>query len=84
MAPNLTELLLAKGYEVHGLIRRASHPGGTRDPDGDCQQAPLHYFGEPAIADQSPVLSEIMGATTPQRLNEAVAHYPLDLSAANG
>jgi hypothetical protein len=28
-----------------------------------------------------PVLSQIMGATTPQELNAAVAQYPLDLSA---
>jgi hypothetical protein len=34
----------------------------------------------PQSQPKSPILSEIMGATTPQRLNEAVARYPLDLS----
>ena len=35
----------------------------------------------PQSQTRSPTLSEIMGATTPQGLNEAVAKYPLDLSA---
>ncbi|MCU1246171.1 MAG: gmd [Acidobacteria bacterium] len=46
----LTELLLGKGYEVHGIIRRSStmnrdridHLTGRRHPDGQ-QQLYLHY-----------------------------------------
>jgi hypothetical protein len=43
----------------------------------------LHFtiLVSPQSQTKSPVLSEIMGATTSQRLNEAVANYPLDLSA---
>jgi hypothetical protein len=43
----------------------------------------LHFtiLVSPQTQPTSPILAEIMGATTPQRLNEAVAKYPLDLSA---
>lgn len=43
----------------------------------------LHFtiLVSPQSQTKYPVLSEIMGATTPQGLNEAVAKYPLDLSA---
>ena len=43
----------------------------------------LHFtiLVSPQSQTRSPTLSEIMGATTPQGLNEAVAKYPLDLSA---
>jgi hypothetical protein len=43
----------------------------------------LHFtiLVTPQSPTESSVLSAIMGATTPQGLNEAVAKYPLDLSA---
>jgi hypothetical protein len=43
----------------------------------------LHFtiLVSPQSQTKSPVLSEIMGATTPQRLNSVVAKYPLDFSA---
>jgi hypothetical protein len=43
----------------------------------------LHFtiLVSPQSQTKYPVLSEIMGATTPQGLGEAVAKYPLDLSA---
>jgi hypothetical protein len=43
----------------------------------------LHFtiLVSPQSQTKSSVLSEIMDATTPQQLNEAVANYPLDLSA---
>jgi hypothetical protein len=43
----------------------------------------LHFtiLVSPQSPIKSPVLSQIMAATTPQELNEAVAKYPLDLSA---
>jgi hypothetical protein len=43
----------------------------------------LHFtiLVSPQSQPKSPILSEIMGVTTPQRLKEAVAKYPLDLSA---
>ena len=43
----------------------------------------LHFtiLVSPQSQTASPVLSEIMGATTPQGLNAALAKYPLDLSA---
>jgi hypothetical protein len=43
----------------------------------------LHFtiLVSPQLQTAYPVLLEIMGATTPQELNAAVAKYPLDLSA---
>jgi hypothetical protein len=38
-------------------------------------------FVSPQSPIKSPILSQIMAATTPQDLNEAVAKYPFDLSA---
>src|SRR5215469_5050733 len=43
----------------------------------------LHFaiLVSPQSQPKTPILSEIMSATTPQRLNDVVANYPLDLSA---
>jgi hypothetical protein len=43
----------------------------------------LHFtiLVSPQSPIESPILSQIMAATTPQELNEAVEKYPLDLSA---
>jgi hypothetical protein len=43
----------------------------------------LHFtiLVSPQSPTKSPILSDIMGATTPQGLNEAVAKYPLDSTA---
>ena len=43
----------------------------------------LHFtiLVNPQSQPKSPILSEIVGAATPQRLNDAVAKFPLDLSA---
>lgn len=38
----LAELLLGKGYEVHGLVRRHSTPGATRNIDHLLPQLQLH------------------------------------------
>jgi GDPmannose 4,6-dehydratase len=50
----LTELLLSKGYEVHGLIRRASTSNTTRiehlQPDAENSNLILH-FGDLATSD---------------------------------
>lgn len=40
---HLSELLLEKGYEVHGVIRRHSHTGGTKRIDHIFKEIKLHY-----------------------------------------
>src|SRR6476620_5146104 len=42
----LAELLLSKGYEVHGLVRRSSSPNTQRLSEIESEQSPnfyLHY-----------------------------------------
>ena len=57
----LAELLLGKGYEVHGLIRRASTFNTSRidhlyqDPHDPDAKLFLHYGDEPEVAEASDV-----------------------------
>lgn len=56
---HLSELLLEKGYEVHGIIRRHSHIGGTERIDHIFEDLKLHYGDVTDAVNISRVISEI-------------------------
>lgn len=56
---HLSELLLEKGYEVHGVIRRHSHVGGTKRIDHIFDQITLHYGDVTDPLNTSRLISEI-------------------------
>ncbi len=56
---HLSELLLEKGYEVHGVSRRHSHVGGTKRIDHIFDQITLHYGDVTDPLNTSRLISEI-------------------------
>lgn len=56
---HLSELLLEKGYEVHGIIRRHSHIGGTERIDHIFSKLQLHYGDITDALNISRLISEI-------------------------
>jgi len=56
---HLSELLLDKGYEVHGVIRRHSHIGGTGRIDHIFDELKLHYGDVTDALNISRLISEI-------------------------
>ncbi|MCL4177793.1 MAG: GDP-mannose 4,6-dehydratase [Verrucomicrobia bacterium] len=78
----LTEFLLAKGYEVHGLIRRASTFNTGRldsiysDPHSGQDRLTLHY-GD--LSDAS-VLARLMGAIQPDEVYNLAAQSHVRVS----
>ena len=73
----LTELLLAKGYEVHGLIRRSSSFNTDRidhiyqDPHTPNPRLVLHYGDLTDASCVRDVLTKCYGSTSPKNLVRA-------------
>lgn len=89
----MAELLLSKGYEVHGLIRRSSsHPAGTLKeihPDFKCESDAIHFhYGDLSSASSlSRLMEEIqpdevynLGAMSDVRISFDIPEYTADVT----
>src|SRR6187397_1962582 len=75
----LTELLLTKGYEVHGLVRRSSSVARVRIerlPHGDGEQLTLHY----GDLDDPLGLARIIATVGPDEVYHLAAQSHVQLS----